>query len=406
MTSFSRCSILAGVIGLASIGCTAGSNGAGGGGAGSGTQANTTSGFTEATTGGTFSSGTQATNGSGGGCAGTSIQAQKAQLDLFIMLDQSGSMSEDGGNGKTKWVAVTDALKTFVDLPQANGLGVGINYFGLSNGPMCPTTCFTNNDCGACGPCVGAQPMFNFPGFCTGSDSCKWSDYAGAEVEIAPLPGSAAAIKSSIASHSPSTGTPTHPALQGAINHAKGWANAHPGHVTVVVLATDGVPSGCDEDINHIADIAELGFTVNPSIRTFVIGVGSSLSSLNAIAAAGGTTSAFIVDTSSNTTQQFLDALNVIQGIVLPCSYGIPVPPVGEPDFKSVNVNYTPGGGSKGVIPFVANEAACPATGNAWYYDDPANPTQILLCPSTCQTVSADTMGTVDIVLGCATIPA
>jgi hypothetical protein len=82
------------------------------------------------------------------------------------------------------------------------------------------------------------------------------------------------------------------------------------------------------------------------------------------------------------------------------------VPPVGEPDFKSVNVNYTPGGGSKGVIPFVANEAACPATGNAWYYDDPANPTQILLCPSTCQTVSADTMGTVDIVLGCATIPA
>ncbi len=118
MTSFSRCSILAGVIGLASIGCTAGSNGAGGGGAGSGTQANTTSGFTEATTGGTFSSGTQATNGSGGGCAGTSIQAQKAQLDLFIMLDQSGSMSEDGGNGKTKWVAVTDALKTFVDLPQ------------------------------------------------------------------------------------------------------------------------------------------------------------------------------------------------------------------------------------------------------------------------------------------------
>lgn len=405
MSSFSRCSIIAGVIGLVSIGCTAGSNGVGGGGAGSTESNNTTGGFTEATTGGTFSSGTQST-GTGGGCAGTSIKAQKAQLDLMIMLDQSGSMSEDGGNGKTKWVAVTDALKSFVDLPQAAGLGVGINYFGLSSGGSCPSSCMTSADCGACGPCVGAVPMFNFPGICAASDSCNWSDYAGAEVEIAELPGAAGAIKSSIGMHSPSTGTPTHPALQGAINHAKGWANAHPGHVTVVVLATDGVPSGCNEDIGAIADIAELGFTVNPSIRTFVIGVGSSLSSLNAIAAAGGTTEAFIVDTASNTTQQFLDALNVIQGIVLPCSYGIPVPPVGEPDFKSVNVNYTPGGGTKGVIPFVANEAACPASGNAWYYDDPANPTQILLCPSTCQTVSGDTQGTVDIVLGCATIPA
>ena len=46
---------------------------------------------------------------------------------------------------------------------------------------------------------------------------------------------------------------------------------------------------------------------------TFVIGVGPSLSALNGIAAAGGTTSAFLVDTSANVNQQFLDAMNAIR---------------------------------------------------------------------------------------------
>lgn len=405
MSAFSRCSIIACVIGVASIGCTAGTNGAGGGGAGSGTNSGSqsTNSFANSTSGGTFSSGTQSTTGQGGGCAGTSVQAQKAQLDLFIMLDQSGSMSEDAG-GVTKWDAVTDALKSFVQAPEANGLGVGIQYFGQPSSQSCPMFCTSNADCGVCGPCMLVGPQ----GICQNysEDSCNPGDYSTAEVEIAPLPGSAQAIISSINGHSPSTGTPTKPALQGAIVHGKMWANAHPGHVTVVVLATDGVPAGCDDNIDNIADVANVGFTVNPSIRTFVIGVGSQLSDLNKIAAAGGTTQAFIVDTSGNTTAQFLQALQTIQGIVLPCSYGIPVPQVGEPDYGSVNVNYTPGGGSKKVIPYVTSASQCPPSGDAWYYDDAMNPTQILLCPSTCTAVSGDMSGKVDIVLGCATIPA
>lgn len=400
------CGLVAGVVGFASIGCTAGTNGQGGGGAGSGSNSASTNSFSNsASTGGTFSSGTMMSSGQGGGCAGTSIMAQKAQLDLFIMLDQSGSMGDTTSSGATKWKAVTDALKSFVQLPEANGLGVGIQYFGLPGSMSCPMFCSSSADCGVCGPCMLVGPG---QGICTNysEDSCNPGDYSMPEVEIAPLPGVSSAIISSINGHSPSTGTPTHPALQGAIVHGKQWANAHPGHVTVVVLATDGIPSGCDADIDHIASVADVGFTVNPSIRTFVIGVGDALTDLNAIAAAGGTNQAFIVDTTQDTTAQFLQALQTIQGIVLPCSYGIPVPATGEPDFNSVNVNYTPGGGSKKVIPYVKDASQCPTSGDAWYYDDAANPTQILLCPSTCNAVSGDTSGKVDIVLGCATIPA
>jgi hypothetical protein len=37
-----------------------------------------------------------------------------------------------------------------------------------------------------------------------------------------------------------------------------------------------------------------------------------------------------------------------------------------------------------------------------WYYDNPADPKQILLCPATCDLVS-NTKGTLDVVFGCKT---
>jgi len=61
-----------------------------------------------------------------------------------------------------------------------------------------------------------------------------------------------------------------------------------------------------------------------------VIGVGSALSNLNQIAQAGGTNSAFIVDTNGNVGQQFIEALNAIRGAALACEYLIPSRRVGS----------------------------------------------------------------------------
>jgi hypothetical protein len=338
-------------------------------------------------------------------CAATVNKAQQVPLDMYIMFDQSGSMDESG-----KWTATKAALTTFLEQPSAAGIGVGIQYFPLDSGVMCPFVpfCATDAECGpaACGPCQ-APPLPGFPGTCAGfgGDSCNTADYAKPDVPIAPLPAVGSAIIASMNAHSPTGGTPTSAALQGAVDYAKQWGTQNPSHTTIVVLATDGQPSGCNNDLNFINGIAATALAGSPSIKTFVIGVGSSLTALNGIAAAGGTTNAFIIDANQNASAEFLKAMNEIRGAALSCSYLIPQPPAGEDiDYNAINVQYTPAGGPPTLIPQVSSLAGCPADGFAWYYDNAGAPKQIVLCPSTCSKVSLDIQGQVDVLVGCETI--
>jgi hypothetical protein len=403
----------AGFVGmLAAAACsgTADHNSSGFGGDGGAGSSGTNTGSSGTNTGstgvgGAFTTSTSTGMGTGGqGCAGKATKAMEIPLDMFIMLDQSGSMNETVAGGGTKWTAVTNAIQAFVSQPAAAGIGVGIQYFGLPvGGQQCNVQmCNTDADCGAgCGPCFGVCL-----GALNAGDSCNAADYATAEIPIAPLPGNANAIISSMGKHGPKTNTPTAPALQGSIDYVKAWAQAHPNHVAVNVFATDGVPSECSPmTVNpDIANIAAAGFNGNPKVLTFVIGVGDQTADLNAIAAAGGTQQAFNVDTNGNANQQFLDALNKIRGTALACSYAIPEPMGQKIDYGQVNVTYTPGGGGAAqTIPKVANKAAC---GNAdgWFYDNDANPTQIVMCDTTCNKFSMDAKGEVDIVVGCDTI--
>mgnify|MGYP004219811891 CR=1 FL=1 len=69
------------------------------------------------------------------------------------------------------------------------------------------------------------------------------------------------------------------------------------------------------------------------------------------------------------------------------------------------NVEYTPGdGGPPQTIPKVSGPEDCPTDSYAWHYDDNNNPTQIVLCDFACSELSADLMGQIDIVLGCASV--
>ncbi|MGE5182308.1 MAG: hypothetical protein ACM31C_09615 [Acidobacteriota bacterium] len=334
------------------------------------------------------------------------VSATEVPLDLYIMLDQSGSMSDTVSGGGTKWSAVTGALDAFINQPNLTGISAGIQYFALaSGGGTCSTlSCNTTADCGAsaCGPCI-ANVCTGAIGMAGGGDSCTASDYAKAEVEIAAFPGVAGQIHSSMGGHSPTTGTPTSAALQGAIDHASAWAHAHSPDAVAVVFATDGDPSECDTNLTNIDAIAAAGYAGTPKIPTFVIGVGSSLTNLNGIAAAGGTQQAFLVDTNANVNAQFLAAMNAIRNSAT-CTYTIPLPQSGTPNYQEVNVVFTPNGGTPLTIPNVPDKASCPATGDGWYYDNNAAPSSIILCETTCGTVQADASGTVGITLGCATV--
>jgi hypothetical protein len=214
-------------------------------------------------------------------CAGAITAATTSPVDLFIMLDQSGSMLNfpNQSSKDNKWQAVTKAIASFVQQPNLKDVSVGIQYFAQFVG-TCPVAwCRSDGDCGpGCGPCILEEdnPISSCSAF-KAEESCNPDDYARPEVSIAPLPGNAQAIIDSMSLHWPSTSTPTAPALKGALTFTSSWATSHPEHVVVTILATDGLPDGCENNnIQSVADIAAGAFMATPSIRTFAIGIGSS----------------------------------------------------------------------------------------------------------------------------------
>ena len=78
---------------------------------------------------------------------------------------------------------------------------------------------------------------------------------------------------------------------------------------------------------------------------------------------------------------------------------------MGTPDYNQVNVEWTPPGGMPEILPQVAGPAQCINGSHGWYYNDPNDPTQILLCPYSCDQVEAASEGgSIRIVLGCQTV--
>jgi hypothetical protein len=324
-----------------------------------------------------------ADDGSDGGlsaepsCAKATYAAALKPLDMFILLDQSGSMTENDD----RWTPVTQALKIFVASDGAAGLGVALQYFPL--GP--------NDD-----------------------EKCKPATYATPDVAMRALPGNAQAMADSIDAHyftkaeccnTPQhDGTPTRPAMEGVTMYMRTWLTDHPDHAGVVLLATDGEPSPvCDN--NGIAEVSTViadAAAGTPAVPSYVIGIGHT-DKLKQLATAGGTgVGPFIVDgTGVNTERELLDALAQVRGEALPCDFPMPQGPGIDP--LNVNVEHDTRG-APSMLVNVAAAAACSSAGRpAWYYDV-ANPTQIVLCPEACNQIASDPTSKIRIIVGCATV--
>jgi hypothetical protein len=209
--------------------------------------------------------------------------------------------------------------------------------------------------------------------------------------------------------------------LAGAIEQASAWANQHADHQVVAVLATDGLPTlqalgnSCDvideqADVDAVATLAAQGRAATPSISTFVIGVMGpndvgGPETLSAIAQAGGTEQAYIVDTQGDVAAQFRDALNQIRGTRLSCELAVPeADGTNMVDFDLVNVTFDNGSGPDTLIR--RNTAADCMDESGWYYDTPPSegkPKRIVACPTTCAEFGQAETGSVQIQLGCAT---
>ena len=210
--------------------------------------------------------------------------------------------------------------------------------------------------------------------------------------------------------------TPTVPALQGAIDHARAWAQNHKDHKVIVVLATDGTPSVCSaskkstELVQDVKKVAQAGVAGTPSIKTFVIGVLNpadivAKNSLNQMAQAGGTGQALIVDPNQDMTAAFEQALLTIRGAAMQCEFKIPNDP--NLDFDQVNVVYHAVNGDKATVYYVGDPSKCDPKLGGWYYDTPdpdkQTPTKIILCDNSCQFMQK-VGGRIDIEIGCETI--
>ena len=343
---------------------SSGGAGSGGPSTGKGTPASTNSGI--------LATGAQST-GTDMSCASASIEAKLTPLTMYIMFDKSGSMGQNN-----KWSNASAALKAFFQDPGAAGLSIALRFFpdGDCDGDQCSVSaCAT--------PQVDAQVL---------------------SADSAPNDTQEEALVQAVDSQSPGGNTPIFAALSGATQWGSTYLAAHPDHKVVAILVTDGEPQGCDENIGDIADVAASGHA--QGIDTFTVGLqGSNENSLNQIATAGGSMQGFFIG-NGNTEQDLIAALQAIQGQAIACEIPMPVPENGETvNPLQVNVDYTPSNGSPSTIGNVSSAAACTAAGG-WYYDDPANPTKILLCPATCDSVQGDDGAKLDIVLGCDTIPA
>jgi hypothetical protein len=288
-------------------------------------------------------------------CATSAAEGAALPVYLVFMYDRSGSMDDNN-----KWGSARTAMDSFFGSAAAKNMNASLAFFPQS--------------------------------------SCGVNEYAQPVVPMRALPDPA--FGGALASTAPNGGTPTLPAVQGAIQYAQsiqsGLTN---GGKVAVVLVTDGEPSGCGSSPQSVAAAAAVAASTIP---TYVIGVGNSLANLNTIAQGGGTKQAILVS-DSNPTQTTADlekALGQIKN-ALACEYGIPAPPGGEQlDFNAVNLVFTPTGGQSDTLTY--NKDCTGGVG--WHYDNANQPSKILICQSSCDSIkAANGAGKVEIQFGCAT---
>ena len=322
-------------------------------------------------------------------CAGDVFEGESVPLDIYIMFDQSGSMCAclDAGAGQlclesgcntTRLDAVRQAMEQFLVDPNSAGIGVGLGVFGQQE---------------------------------IGETSCAVEAFGEPAVGVGALPDQAGALTDALGLLAPIGETPTGPALRGACAYARDYRATQPGHQMVLLLLTDGRPEApttcrggegtCCPSLDDAVQAAE-ECRNETGIRTFVLGVGPLLDNLEQIAVAGGTEQAYLVQ-SGDVGTEVLRALNRIRSsAAIPCELALPEAPLGEAlALDEVNLEYEGAECARTLFSAVPSAADC-GDDDGWYYDDPASPGRIQLCPRSCDRVSGPG-GNLYYSVGCAT---
>ena len=326
------------------------------------------------------------------GCAVATARAARQPVYMLIVLDGSGSMDMEN-----KWTAVVPALDAFFDsLASTNDttIGVGLTVFSDKHDAT-----------------KGKGP------------------YPNMDVQIQVVNATqSAALHARIDNTGPQGSTPTLAALTGQYPLLEAFQPSGAlaaGGKRVLVLMTDGVPNP-NPLVQQPACLSLAGAELAKGILTFAVGVGDLVPPdptaydpkfMGALASAGGTAKAgcdpnettneakmchFQITpggkSATQLEQDFASAIDAIRGAVASCEFTLDKSGSNGQavDPTNVNVVYDDGSGGAGIIPEDGS--------NGWTYDDPGNPTKVILHGSSCDQLKANPKGGISIVLGCRSI--
>jgi hypothetical protein len=239
-------------------------------------------------------------------------------------------------------------------------------------------------------------------------DKCDDESYITPDVPFTLLPSDAfGSAMDDIRDDGWRGGTPTRYVMSGILEFVRQARESTPGKY-VIVLVTDGYPQGCDDDEHDIGPVVAVAEeAAADGVDTYVIGVNNppiddapdTLDGLFEIAEAGGTNSAFMINTGNpeQTSSDFTNVVNTIRSQSHVCTVTIPPPPDGRKfDKRRVRVTYT----SESTVKELTYDPTC-AGPLSWHYDDMGHPNRIELCQNTCETIRDDPDAALEVEFAC-----
>jgi hypothetical protein len=340
-------------------------------------------------------------------------------LDIYVVLDRSGTMAQDpeGQNtdgvpdgatlgdcpidvslapsSNSRWCLATNALSKFFTSATERDVRVAFQV-------MTPAE---NYDvCGQVPENPHATARVDLSRLPVATDHAL----LGALEEDFPRLGTSDGVSSN------EFGTRIEAALNGIVQFTAAHQEAT--RTTIGVLITDGDPNRCqDDDLEALGRIPGDHYDAT-GIPTFIIGMtGATADNLQTLARFGGAPEHLEYCDASHSTchywtvgdgepEAFRDLLETIQQtVIIPCEYVLPVPSGGGTlDANLVQVKYAAPGQPAEQIYKVVTAADCDAELGGWFYDDNERPRRILLCPQSCEIVNASTTGGVlSLAYGC-----
>jgi hypothetical protein len=382
---------------------TGGSSGAGMTGGSAGT-AGTGGGEPDASGGAAGSDGTTSCTFSGlGTCGGASLKAVPRTVNMLLVIDKSGSMTDSIGD-EDKWTAMKSALSTSLGRVQ-DEMNFGLELFPYSLvAPIPLDGCDTN--------------------------CCDVPDGdAAVVVPVRPGTESVNDIANQLQATSPGGGTPTAKALQGALDYFTTGDGQNLAGDKYVLLATDGGPNcnanltcntdtcttnldgtdcggNCcrysdahDQCLDDAAVLDALQALYDAGIPTFVVGLPGTAqyaTYLNRFADRGGVPNTggdtdYYAVSESQGVQGLIDVFDTITTeLVRSCNVPLEEPP-SRTDLVNVAIDCS----------VVAPQSD---DGSGWHFDDPNAPTEVILVGPVCDHLQTDGARRVDVLFGCPTV--